>query len=854
VATRAPLQATRSGRKVKRTGGLSEYNQRRDFQKTAEPKGETAKAGGQRFVVQKHDATRLHFDLRLEHRGVLKSWAVTRGPSLVPGDKRLAVQTEDHPMKYLDFEGVIPKGEYGGGTMIVWDQGTWIPEGDAEKGFKKGHLQFTLKGKRLKGAWHLVRLRPKPREKRSNWLLIKSEDDAAKTVKDAPIVETAMTSVKTKRTNADLARAGVLRPDHAARRKVAAARKRPAAKVTAGKKGIMPDFVPPQLATLVASAPDAAGWVHEIKFDGYRIQAHVDGGKVKLFTRKGLDWTAKFKPVAEALKALELPSAILDGEIVVEDASGRSDFSALQSALKSRGAAAYVYRVFDLLYADGRDLRAAPLRERKAALEALLKNAPADSLVRYSDHIADDGAAMIRHACRLGLEGIVSKKAGAPYRSGRGGDWLKTKCTSRQELVVVGFAPSSVTKGAIGSLIMGVHENERLVHVGRAGTGYTVAVARDLMKTLRPLERDTPPFAGKLTAMERKDAHWVAPELVAEVEMRGFTADGHIRHAAFKGLREDKDAADVVREVPQDAPPVKPAKTAQVATAKAFPLTHPDRVYWPDIGLTKQGLAEYYDAVADRILPHIAGRPLALVRCPSGITEQCFFAKHGWDGMSKDIHTQTVDRDEWIFIKDRAGLIALVQAGALEIHPWGSLIGSIEKPDRIIMDFDPGPGVTWQAVIDAAVECRARLKTYGLQSFVKTSGGKGLHVCAPLVPKLGWDAVKDFTHRIADEMAADSPELYVSNMAKAKRRGKIFVDYLRNGRGSTAVAAFSTRARPGAAVSTPIAWSELGPDMSPTRFTVENLPARLDHLKRDPWAGFFTLKQTITAKGLKPRR
>lgn len=846
AARRAALQATRSGRKIKRTGTLSEYNERRDFSKTEEPKGEKIAGGRRRFVVQKHDATRLHYDLRLEHDGVLKSWAITRGPSLDPADKRLAVQTEDHPMKYLNFEGVIPRGEYGGGTMIVWDQGTWVPEFDPDFGLKKGHLHFTLKGKRLHGSWHLVRIRNKREEKGNNWLLIKSDDDAARTGEGAVITAAEDTSVKTKRTNADLERAAVLRPDHKARKAVEKARETPLPKVTVGTKAIMPGFLAPQLAGLETVAPTGNGWLHEIKFDGYRMQAHIDGGKVRLFTRKGLDWTAKFKPIADALKALKLPSAILDGEIVVEDESGRSDFSALQVALKESAAERFIYRVFDVLYADGRDLRKVPLIQRKELLAALI--GPSQGVVQYSDHIVGNGDAMFRHAGRLGLEGIVSKRAEAPYRPDRK-DWLKIKCTDRQELVVVGWVPSTVSKNAVGSLVMGVHEGGKLVHVGRSGTGYTSSVAHELVKKLRPLERDTPPFEGKLTRIEAKDVRWVEPELVAEVEMRGFTHDGQIRHAAFKGLREDKDPEEVVREAAKGKARSRSTERAEKSRpVQRFQLTHPDRVYWPDIGLTKQGLAEFYDAIADKILPHIAGRPLALVRCPGGVTEQCFFAKHGWDGMSEDIHTQVVDGDEWIYIKDRAGLIALVQAGVLEIHPWGSMMKTIEKPDRIIMDFDPGPGVGWQAVIDGAIECRDRLTSYGLQSFVKTSGGKGLHVCAPLTPKLGWDEVKDFTHRIANEMAADSPDRFVSNMAKAKRHGRIFVDYLRNGRGSTAVAAFSTRARPGAAVSTPIAWNELGPDMTSTRFTAENLLTRLDNLRRDPWAGFFKLKQTIKLK------
>lgn len=826
-------ETSRAGRKIHRTGTLKEYNQRRDFQRTREPKGEKAAAGNHRFVVQKHDATRLHFDLRLEMDGVLKSWAVTRGPSLVAGEKRLAVQTEDHPMKYLSFEGVIPKGEYGGGSMIVWDKGTWLPLEDERRGMKKGHLAFRLRGKRLTGDWHLVRMRAKPKEKRSNWLLIKSDDEAAVSARAKAITDTELTSVKSGRTNAQLAKAGALRPDHKARVRVAKAA--PArAKVTIGKKAILPDFIEPELATLVEKAPVGGRWLHEVKFDGYRVQARIDGGKVTLLTRKGLNWTAKFAPVAEALKALNLPSAVLDGEIVIEDETGRSDFSALQAALSGESGS-YVYRVFDLLYADGRDLRSAPLVERKAALAALIGDA--GDVVRYSDHLEEDGAAMVRHACRLGLEGIVSKRMDAPYRSGRGKDWLKTKCTARQELVIAGYLPSTVSKGSVGALVMGAKRGKDFVHLGRVGTGYTQAAARALMKALRPLERETPPFKAKVPALAAKGVHWVEPQLVAEVELRGFTGDGMIRHASFKGLREDKTAADVTVETP--------GRRAAAEKDKSFPLTHPDRVYWPDIGLTKLGLAEYYAGIADRILPHIVERPLALVRCPDGTQSQCFFQKHGWRGMAKAIKTRKIGGDELIYIEDKDGLIALVQSGALEIHPWGSTLSHIEKPDRVILDFDPGPGVTWDAVLDAAEDARARLKAAGLKSFCKTSGGKGLHVVAPLVPKLGWDTVKEFTRGIAEAMEKAAPERYVANMAKSRRKGRIFVDYLRNGRGSTAVAPFSTRARAGAPVSAPVAWSELGDDLRPDSFNVENLPARLAALRRDPWAGFVSTKNVL---------
>lgn len=835
---------SRSGRKITRSGTLKEYNQRRDFARTREPRGEQAASGRHRFVVQKHDATRLHFDLRLEMDGVLKSWAVTRGPSLVAGEKRLAVQTEDHPMKYLTFEGVIPKGEYGGGSMIVWDQGTWQPLEDEERGMKKGHLSFRLKGKRLKGDWHLVRMRAKPRERRANWLLIKSDDEAAAPARARAITDTAQTSIKSGRTNAELARAGDLRPDHKARAKVAKAKPRQA-RVKIGRKAILPDFIEPQLATLSQRAPSTGGWLHEVKLDGYRIQARVDGGKVTLLTRKGLDWTRKFAAVAAALKARKLPSAVLDGEIVVEDETGRSDFSALQAALSGEGGA-YLYRVFDLLYADGSDLRSAPLVERKRVLASML--AEPDGVIYVTEHLEEDGDAMVRHACRLGLEGIVSKRMDAPYRSGRGKSWLKTKCTARQELVIAGYVPSSVLKSSIGALVMGAPRDGALVHLGRVGTGFTQTVARALMKALKPLERETPPFKARVPALAAKGVRWVEPRLVAEVELRGFTGDGMIRHASFKGLRDDKAPADVSLEMP--APAVARGARAQ----GAFPLTHPDRVYWPDIGLTKLGLAEYYAAVADHILPHVAERPLALVRCPDGAESQCFFQKHGWRGMPGAIKTRRIRGDELIYIEDQDGLIALAQSGVLEIHPWGSRLADIEKPDRLILDFDPGPGVDWDDVLAAAEEGRRRLRAAGLKSFCKTTGGKGLHVVAPLAPRMDWNALKAFARKLAESMAADAPDRYVANMAKSRRKGRIFVDYLRNGRGSTAVAPFSTRARPGAPVATPVTWRELGDGITPGSFNVENLPVRLDALKRDPWSGFFSTKGEALSEPSSRRR
>ncbi len=837
---------------ARRSAPLKAYAAKRNFAATPEPKGKAARRQANRFCIQRHDARRLHFDLRLELDGVLKSWAVTRGPSLVSGEKRLAVHTEDHPIEYLTFEGVIPRGEYGGGTMIVWDTGTWTPIGDPHRGYAKGHLEFELAGQRLNGRWHLVRMRAKPRESKEQWLLIKSDDEYAKPKDEPEIVSVELTSILSGRTNGDLAASDEIRSDHAERAKAAGTKPRPVpelARMPKARKGLLRTFIEPSLATLVDEAPHGDEWIHEIKFDGYRLQARIDGKNVKLLTRKGLDWTAKFKPVAAALRDLKLGSALLDGELVVEDETGLSSFASLQADLKSGRTDRMVFYAFDLLYLDGYDLTKLPLIERKTFLATLLEDAPAGGILRYSSHLEGDGETMIRHACRLGLEGIISKHRDRPYLAGRGMHWQKTKCTQRQEFVIAGYVPSSVSPKAIGSLVLGVYEDKRLVHVGRVGTGFSATLARDLWTDLERLKRPASPFSAALSRDAARGVRWVKPELVAEVEFRGWTTDGILRHASYKGLREDKDPSEIVRETAKSAP-----ARANAPAPSSFNLTHPDRVLWPDTGLTKQGLADYYADIAEWILPHVANRPLSLVRCPSGIEGSCFFQKHAWNGMSKAVQHRAIDDEDILFIDDLEGLIALVQSGVLEIHAWGSPMENPETPDRIVMDLDPAEDVPWTALIDAALEVRERLGDAGLESFVKTTGGKGLHVVAPLRPKAGWDEVKSFTQSLAETMAGDSPDRYVATMSKRARAGKIFIDYLRNGRGATAVAPYSTRARSGAPVSTPLAWSELSASMRPDHFTVSNLPTRLAHLKSDPWADLPELDQGLPQRKGRSRK
>ena len=831
------------------TGLLKPYREKRDFEASPEPTGKRGrKAAKARFVVQKHDARRLHYDLRLEMDGVLKSWAVTRGPSLSPAEKRLAVQTEDHPVDYLAWEGSIPKGQYGGGTMIVWDTGSWEPVGDPAAGLAKGHLEFALHGERLAGRWHLVRMKGRGGEKKQPWLLMKADDEHARREGDILVEQEA--SVLSGRTNWDLADGGDVRADHAARADVVAERKMkpPASRSKAARKAILPPFVEPALATLVDDMPTGDGWLYEIKHDGYRMQARIDGGSVKILTRSGLDWTAKFEATARALKAMKLPSALIDGEIVVETAAGVSSFSALQQALAAGDTGSAVFYAFDLLYLDGRDLRALPLTERKDLLLQSLDDVEPGGPIRFSEHLAADGEAMARHACRLGLEGIVAKRADAPCRSGRTDAWRKIKCSSSEEFVVAGFMPSTTAPKSVGSLILGTHEDGTLVHVGRVGTGFRDAVARDLWTQLEPLRIPAAPFGAELPPLARRHARWVEPRLVCEVTFRGWTGDRQLRHASFKTLRTDVRPDEVMRE----AKP-KPAKARTRKPAEAVSkLTHPDRVLWPDVGLTKEGLAEYYAEIADRILPHVVDRPLSLLRCPDGVGS-CFYQKHAWAGLDER-YIRLVGDEKAVVVGDPEGLRALVQSSVLEIHPWGASASDPDRPDRLVFDLDPGDGVAWADLVTGALDVRERMSAAGLSSFVKTTGGKGLHVVVPLEPKAGWDEAKTFVKRIASQMAKDAPDSFVATVSKKARDGRIYLDYLRNQRGATAVAAFSTRARPGAPVSVPVDWDELPSLGSGARFDVASLPGRLSALGRDPWAGFERAARPLDAAGRRPRR
>jgi bifunctional non-homologous end joining protein LigD len=818
---------------------LSAYAGKRDFSVTPEPPPVAEAGDGREFVVQKHAARRLHYDLRLELGGVLKSWAVTRGPSLTVGEKRLAVRTEDHPIEYLDFEGNIPKGEYGGGSMIVWDRGRWVPEGDPERALAKGHLAFSLEGTRLKGRWHLVRIRPRSGEKTEPWLLIKSDDAFARPAGASEITEEETTSFLSGRTNEQLAAEGTIRADHGARAKAAGGRKRPLAdisRIAGARKGLLPVFVEPSLASPCDKPPSGAKWVHEIKHDGYRIQARIDGRKLKLLTRKGLDWTDRFAGLAKAVATLGLGSALLDGEIIVQDESGISSFNSLQGDLRDGRQDRFRYIVFDLIYCDGFDLANAALIDRKTLLQDLLAGGP--PAIQFGEHLAVDGAVMLEHSCRFGLEGIVSKRIDLPYRPGRGDHWFKSKCLSSQEFVILGYIPSSAASRSVGALALGYHAGGKLYYAGRVGTGWSAEQARSLRDEVERVHGVRPALANALPAGAEKGVRWAEPRLVCEVEFHSWTHDKILRSASFKGLRDDRSPDDVALEGP-------PKPSHQLA-ARPEKLTHPDRILWPEPGITKQGLAEFYTDIADFILPHISGRPLSLLRCPSGTGEKGFFAKHPWAGLGATaLRVDTGDEQPMVAIEDLPGLISLVQAGVVEIHPWGSRNDFLEQPDRLIFDLDPDESLAWSAVIEAAHEVRSRLAELGLESFVKTSGGKGLHVVVPVLPRAGWDDVQTFTAAFAAAMAKARPDRYVANMSKRARRGRIFVDYLRNQRGATAVAAYSTRAQAQASVSTPLAWDELSEGIRADHFTVGNLRHRLKFLKQDPWPAFFKIRQSL---------
>ncbi len=894
---------------------LATYRAKRDFKKTAEPSGQQRVAASRqlRFVIQKHAARRLHYDLRLELGGVFKSWAVTRGPSLDPADKRLAVEVEDHPLDYGDFEGTIPAGQYGGGTVQIWDRGYWKPEGDLppEEQLAKGELKFTLAGQRLKGSWVLVRMKnDRFGGKRTNWLLIKHRDVFAQPgAGDAALAEDK--SVASGRTMAQiaagkgrgpkpfmLATKSAAKPDavwnsnrsesqptqtpvpRAAAKSATAASKaagarrasgKPAAARRAGRaRARMPKFIAPQLATLVERPPKGPGWGHEIKIDGYRIQMHVENGKVTLYTRKGLDWTGKFGNLAAAAK--DFPNCIIDGEVAAFDSSGALRFHALQAALSNGDDSRLVFFAFDLLFENGEDLRKLPLVERKQRLHALLASAPKGGPLHYVEHFETDGDAVLRSACRAALEGIVSKALDAPYTSGRSDAWTKAKCRSGQEVIIGGWTHDH---GRVRSLLVGVHRDGELKYVGRVGTGFGADVEKKLRAKLNALESSQSPFKGPDAPRKEANVKWAKPKLVAEIEFAGWTGDGNVRQAAFKGLREDKPASEVNVEIaappPDEAPsgasptrakagaPVRrdttPSRRTSNDTAVVMGTTisKPDKVLWPDDGagkpVTKLDLARYYESVGAWLIEHIKGRPCSIIRAPDGISGPKFFQRHAMRGTSSLFKLVRVsgDRQPYLQIDRVEALAQVAQIAALELHPWNCVRDNPELPGRLVFDLDPAPDVAFGRVIEAALELRQRLEQLGLVAFCKTTGGKGLHVVTeleqPRKGKIDWPTAKMFAQTMCTQIAEESPDRYIMTMSKKARTGRIFLDYLRNDRMATAVAPLSPRAREGAPVSMPLTWNQVRSGLDPRKYTVTTAPALLARSK--PWEDYESSARPI---------
>jgi len=764
--------------------GLQRYQSMRDFSRTPEPRGARTRARGTRelaFTVQRHDATRLHYDFRLELDGVLKSWAVPKGPSLDPKDRRLAVQTEDHPLEYGDFEGVIPEKQYGAGDVLLWDRGTWIPEGDAIEGLERGRLRFRLEGRKLRGSWLLTRTRDK------NWLLIKRDDEEARSGSD--ITQEQPESVK--------------------------------------EDAKLPAFVQPQLATLVTEPPRSGSWIYEVKHDGYRMLARFSKDGVRVFTRSGNDWTKKLPHLVKALQKLKLRDSWLDGEIVVPGPEGRSSFQQLQNAFDAGRDTNIVCYVFDAPFLNGEDLRGRPLMERKALLEKALTTG---DQIKFSAHLEGEASEVLEHACKLRLEGLIGKQVNAPYVAGRSRTWIKLKCRQRQDFVIGGYTKPGGSRTGFGALLVGVYEKNKLQFAGKVGTGFDDASLKALLKQMQALKEDAPPF---VNPPREKGVTWIAPKLVAEVEFAERTDEGILRQASFMGLRKD----------------LPPNQVGEEKAVQPIHISNPDRIIWRKLKFRKIDLANYVEAVAERFIPHLKGRPLTLVRCPDGAEGECFYQRHLLQAKSPG-HLLTVPRERsskgaYIYLDSVEGALSAVQNGAIEFHTWGAVVPDIKHPDRFTMDLDPDEDLPWKQLVEGTLLTKKLLDELKLRSFLKTTGGKGLHVVVPVEPRLEWDAVKEFTRQIALFLVKANPDLFTAKISKNKRGGKIFVDYLRNSETASAVAAFSPRARPNGGVSMPLAWDELGKADLRNRFTVKNVPKLLG---ADPWKDYWTTRQAITEK------
>ncbi|MCQ4308182.1 DNA ligase D [Pseudomonas stutzeri] len=839
---------------------LDEYNRKRDFAATPEPGGETRarrkreKSGALQYCIQKHDASRLHYDFRLELDGTLKSWAVPKGPSLDPKSRRLAVHVEDHPLEYATFEGTIPAGHYGAGDVIVWDRGIWIPEGDPHEGYRKGKLKFALEGEKLAGVWNLVRTRMDGGKEQ--WFLIKSNDDAARPEQDYDIVEEQPDSVLSDRTLIPRKRGKAKLEVDAKPVKTPAARTRKKAvhtTLSGAKPAPLPDSLKPQLATLVESVPDG-DWRYEIKFDGYRIMARIESGKVQLFTRNGHDWTAKMPQQAEALAALGLESAWLDGEVVVPNEEGTPDFQALQNAFEIGRSGTIIYYLFDLPYLNGMDLREAPLEERRAALSQLME-ANENELLRFSTDFTEQPESVLDSACQMKLEGLIGKRAGSTYVSKRSNSWVKIKCKNRQEFIIVGFTDPKGTRSGFGALLLGLHNDEGELHyAGKVGTGFNQATLKSLHAKLKPLKIDKSPLAKAPPAADVRGAHWLKPVLMCEVAFAEMTRQGVIRHSVFHGLRSDKPAQAITHERPAKAPKAK-SKAADKSASSAggkIKISNPERVIDKSIGATKMELARFYAEVAPWALPHLRQRPLALVRAPEGIEGELFFQKHT-EKLSIPHITQL---DTALFPKHAAlmtidsveALVSAAQMGTIELHTWNAVAPVLDHPDRFVLDLDPDPALPWKRMVEATQLTQTLLDEIGLQSFLKTSGGKGLHILVPLKPTLSWKEVKAFSQAIAQYMAKLLPQHFSAVSGPKNRVGRIFIDYLRNSQGASTVAAYSVRAREGLSVSVPIHRDELAELKGANLWTIRNLMSRLEEQgDDDPWAEIDETDQTITA-------
>ncbi len=913
---------------------LARYRSMRDFGITAEPSGDAPKspssnpdAAKHPFCIQKHAATRLHYDFRLGWNGVLKSWACAKGPSYNVKDRRLAVEVEDHPMEYGGFEGIIPAGQYGGGTVMLWDQGTWAPQPgheDVDAGLRSGQLKFTMDGTKMHGKWALIRMALRPKETKPSWLLIKEHDDFERPPEVPAVTDAEPDSVITGRSLDGIAanqdhvwnsketntgpqawyRQDTLTPSppegHSERSAKRAVEESPHLSSFPGLDSLptehQPTFLKPQLAQETEAPPEGPAWIHELKLDGYRMQARKEGAKVQMLTRSGLDWTDRVRSVATEVARLPVENVTLDGEVVVLAENGTTNFADLQASFQEGARNPLTFFVFDLLHLDGRNPRDLPLAEaevsRKSLLATLLASANPDHL-QLSEHLTSNGQAMFLKACELHAEGIVSKKASAPYAEGRTASWLKSKCLHEQEFVIGGYTlPGKGKAGGpgIGALLLGYYDDQkRLIYAGRTGTGFTDKFAATLRKRLESAETNTSPFLNPSTEA-RRGAIWVRPSTVAQVRFATWTADQQVRQAAFLGLREDKPASEVRRETAaptpkqergerrdgngiQNKPNIRMAEQSSpsedahessrtdpasipVPVSKALPppsirLTHPQKILDPASQLTKQQLADYYWAVAPAMLPHIANRPLSLVRLPEGVGKPSFYQKHvtsilpkGFDSVDvPDKKTGVIE--PYIALHTPEAIASLAQMSVLEVHPWGSCASDLEHPDRLVIDLDPDESLAWPTVTAAALEVRAALKKLGLESWVKTTGGKGLHVVLPIAPELDWNAIKPFCHAFVKSMERANPALYLTVMTKAARTGKIYLDYLRNERGATAVAPFSPRARPNVGVAVPLAWSEL---KSPERpiFSIANFPDWRSRLKKDSWSQLPTTHQQIT--------